>query len=217
MVPTHVDLPTREFPVPIFPRIEDFTRWDCLPYFLSMLCAGLIGWALMTVFRHNYGTKQPLLILIPVMVMVVLPLRFGFGPELLQGGVLCFAILYAACLDSLTREVPDYIPVLIAVAALIGREPSNLPVLLLSAVIITIPQLAIAIIKPKSYGGADIKIMAACAFLLGLRKGLAAIVIGLLLAVVCTTITRRVKKQPMGDGIALVPYLAIGSMLAYLS
>lgn len=201
---------------PAFPHIGDEGLIACLPYFLTALCMVLSGWALAAAFRHRYGGKlQPLLIVLPALISVLLPLRFGFGPELLRGGVLCLALLYASGADLRTREVPDCVAISIAVAALIGREPAELPLMLLAAIIITLPQLAAAVLKPGCYGGADIKIMAACAFLLGLSRGLAAIILGLLLAVVYTAIIRKINKQPIKEGFALVPYLAVGSMLAF--
>ena len=87
--------------------------------------------------------------------------------------------------------------------------------MLLAAVAVTIPQLAAAVMKPGSYGGADIKIMAASAFLLGLSRGLAAIIMGLLLALICTAIVRKLRKQAMGASFALAPYLSAGILLAY--
>lgn len=96
-----------------------------------------------------------------MLVSVLLLWRYAFGPELLQGMVLCLALLYASAADLRTREVPDSLSVLIVVAALIGRTVAELPFMLLAAVVVTIPQLAVTIMKPGSYGGADIKIMAA--------------------------------------------------------
>ena len=186
------------------------------PYVATVVCAALAGWAMAAAMRgRSRENLQPLLIVIPALTAELLTFRYGFEPELLQGGVLCFALLYASVSDISTREVPDYIPVFIAVAALIGREPDDLLFMLCSAVIISLPQLAIALLKPGSYGGGDIKIMAACAFLLGLGRGLTAILIGLLLAVLCTAIVRKARRQPMKAGFPLVPYLSVGSMIAY--
>ena len=87
--------------------------------------------------------------------------------------------------------------------------------MLLSTVLITIPQHAIAVLKPNTYGGADIKLMAASAFLLELHKGLAAIVIGLSLAVICTVTIRKMQKKSIQESFALIPYLAIGCMTSF--
>ena len=57
--------------------------------------------------------------------------------------------------------------------------------------------------------------MASGAFLLGLSRGLTAIITGLLLAVVCTALVRKIRKQAMKASFALVPYLSAGILLAY--
>lgn len=204
----------------IAPELQDVgtdALTACLPYVSIMLCAGLLGWVTAAAFRQRYGgSLRPLMIIVPALVSILLPLRFGLGPELLQGVILCLALLYAAGADLRTREVPDCVSILIAVAALIGRQPSELPSMLLAALIITIPQLAAAILKPGCYGGADTKIMAACAFLLGLSRGLIAIIFGLLLAVIGTAIMRKIQKRSMKESFALVPYLSAGVLLAYI-
>ena len=187
-----------------------------LPVLLAMIGAVLLGWAVAAVFRKQYGgTIQPWLAVLPMLASALLLWRYGFGPELLQGMVLCLALLYASAADIRTREVPDCVPVTITVAGLIGRTPEEIPLMILAAVAVTIPQLAAAILKPGSYGGADIKIMAAGAFLLGLSRGLAAIMAGLLLAVVCTALVRKIRKQTMKASFALAPYLSAGILLAY--
>ena len=144
-----------------------------------------------------------------------LPLLLTILSAALRGMALCLALLYASAADIRTREVPDCLPVVIAVAALIGRTPDELPLMVLAATVVTIPQLAVAIMRPGSYGGADIKIMTAGAFLLGLSRGLTAIIVGLLIAITCTLFVRKIKKQTLKASFALVPYLSVGILFAY--
>jgi prepilin signal peptidase PulO-like enzyme (type II secretory pathway) len=59
--------------------------------------------------------------------------------------------------------------------------------------------------------GADLKLAAACAFLLGFWNGIAGLIVGLLVAVIVNLIKLKNKK----DGFPLIPYLAIGFMMAY--
>lgn len=99
---------------------------------------------------------------------------------------------------------------MIAITALIGIGISNIPMMVLGASCVTIPQLLTATLKPNSYGGADIKIMAACSFLLGLERGLVAIIVGLLLVVIVTITIRKIQKKDLKDTFPIVPYLAIG-------
>ena len=187
-----------------------------LPLLLTVLSAALLGWAIESAFRKRYGGPiQPWLIVLSVLESALLLWRYGFGPELLQGMILCLTLLYASAADLRIREVPDSLPVVIAVAALIGRMPDELPLMVLAAIVVTVPQLAVVIMKPGSYGGADIKIMAAGAFLLGLPRGLTAIIAGLLIAVICTILGRKIRKQAIKEGFALIPYLSIGILLAY--
>lgn len=187
-----------------------------LPLLLTILSAALLGWAMESAFRKRYGGPiQPWLIVFPVLESALLVWRYGFEPELLRGMALCLALLYASVADIRTREVPDCLPVVIAVAALIGRTPDELPLMVLAATVVTIPQLAVAIMRPGSYGGADIKIMTAGAFLLGLSRGLTAIIVGLLIAITCTLFVRKIKKQTLKASFALVPYLSVGILFAY--
>jgi leader peptidase (prepilin peptidase)/N-methyltransferase len=111
--------------------------------------------------------------------------------------------------------VADGISIMIAITALIDAGFADIPMMFLTAILITLPQLLITVLKPNCYGGADIKLMASCAFLLGIWKGVFAIIIGLLLAVICTLIIRKVQKKNIKESFALIPYLAVGSMLAF--
>ena len=187
-----------------------------LPYIAVASIAALLGLIVVAVIKKRFGGElQTPNIIIPPVLSIALSLRFGFGMELVQGVILCLILLYAANSDILTREVADGISVMIVITALIGAELVNIPMMFLATVLITLPQLLIAILKPNCYGGADIKLMAACAFLLGIWKGVFAIIIGLLLAVICTLIIRKVQKKNIKESFALIPYLAVGSMLAF--
>ncbi len=132
-------------------------------------------------------------------------------------GLLLFSLLLgASASDIKTHEVKDIFSLLIGEVALIGIPFSNLPEMFLSAAIITIPMFGIALFEPKGIGGADIKLTAACAFLLGLQKGLIFIILGLLLAVLCNLVFKKLLKDRYKEPFALVPYLSIGCMVAYL-
>ena len=65
-------------------------------------------------------------------------------------------------------------------------------------------------------GGADIKISTALAFLLGAEKGIFALVVGMLLAVVITAISNKLNDRDQKQAFPLVPFLWIGATLAYM-
>lgn len=187
-----------------------------LPYIAVVSIVALLGWIVAAVIKKKFGGElQAPNIIIPPVLSIALSLRFGFGMVLVQGVILCLILLYAANSDILTREVADGISVMIVITALIGAKFADIPMMFLAAVLITLPQLLIAVLKPNCYGGADIKLMAVCAFLLGVWKGFFAIIIGLLLAVICTLIIRKVQKKNGKEPFALIPYLAVSSMLAF--
>jgi prepilin signal peptidase PulO-like enzyme (type II secretory pathway) len=89
--------------------------------------------------------------------------------------------------------------------------------MLAGAAVVFIPQLATAMLTPnRPIGGADIKISTALAFLLGAEKGIFALVVGMLLAVVITAISNKLNDRDQKQPFPLVPFLWIGATLAYM-
>lgn len=136
--------------------------------------------------------------------------------EVIKFTVFAALLLYAAISDIRIREVSDTVPIMIGITALIGITPAVLPGMFIAMLVITVPQLAIAMLKPGSYGGADIKIMAACAFLLGMERGFLAIIIGLSTGLLITVISRLIERRKINDAFPIVPYLAAGSLIAFI-
>ena len=136
--------------------------------------------------------------------------------EIIKGIIFATILLKASISDIRTREVNNYFSVMIAITALIGVNLNGLVPMILGALIVPLPLLITAIAKPGKMGGADIKIMSACAFLLGFTKGMAALIIGLFFAVICTLIIRKITKKNLHDSIPLVAYLGASSFLVYL-
>lgn len=134
----------------------------------------------------------------------------------LKGWIL-MAILFKASLDDIKkRECEDYLSVMILITALINAPISNIPTMLIGGAITFILQFVFAVIRPGRYGGADIKISSACSFLLGHYSfGLLALVIGQLSGAIANKITRHRNKSD-DKRVPLVPYLSIGTFLAYL-
>ena len=140
---------------------------------------------------------------------------FGLSITALKGLIFCMLLLYAANCDLSTREVTNWIPFSISLTGLIGTELTDIPLMLLAALFVTLPQLLIATRKENCYGGGDIKVSAACGFLLGIEKGIWGLISGLLLAVLCTLVIQRVKNKK-ADAILMIPYLAAGFMAVYM-
>lgn len=155
-------------------------------------------------------------ILIPTVCAAVMFFRFGLSMVLIKGLILLFLLLFASNSDIKTREVSNFIPLAIFITGFINTDINYLPVMFFSMVIISLPQLIVSVIKPGTYGGSDLKIMAASCFLLGFEKGILSLVTGLVVAIISTVIIRKVKNENLDKSFPLVPYLSIGVMFAYL-
>lgn len=194
-----------------------------LPWEISasilILAAFLIGVRIMLtkVWREKTESIDALCLVIAGGISGILLILFGLGMTALKGMILCEILMYASLSDLEKREVPDYVSVMILVLALVNFNPSDLPSMLISTAMVFVPQMVIAVTRPqRSVGGADIKISTAVAFLLGARTGLFALIVGLTLAVITILILTRTDKTRKEKGFPLVPFLAVGSMIAYM-
>lgn len=134
----------------------------------------------------------------------------------IQGMLFFFLLLYASFKDIKSREVSNFVPIYIFLIGFLDISFQEVPLKLLAALLITLPQLIVAIHTPGSYGGADIKIMASCTFILGLWGGITALILGLSIGLFATVVKRKLMKQSLNEKFPVVPSLAIGSMLTYL-
>ena len=165
-------------------------------------------------FQSNKKKTALIFIGISLAVSALLICFFGCAVSAVQGTIFCLILLFSSYSDIKTRESDDYLAVMIALTAFIGIKVSDIPVMFLSTVLITLPMLLIVIIcNGKSIGGADVKLSAACAFLLGISKGFAGLITGLTLGIIVNLIIQIRKNK--AEGFPLIPYLAAGFMAAY--
>ena len=194
-----------------------------LPWEISaavlLLVVFLIGVRIMLtkIWREKTESIDALCLVIAGGIGGILFILFGPGMTTIKGLLLCGILMYASLSDLEKREVPDYVSVMILILALVNFNTSNLPSMLIGAAMVFVPQMVIAVTRPeRSVGGADIKISTAAAFLLGAQSGLFALIVGLTLAVVTMLILSRTDKTRKEKGFPLVPFLAVGSMIAYM-
>lgn len=133
---------------------------------------------------------------------------------ILKGALLCLAFGYGSYMDIRTREIPDLVPVIILMTGFIGFSP----LFSIAGLLVAGLPFLLAALLGGGMGGGDIRLMAACGFVLGTWGGMLQTILGLALAVVFTfiraaakgkTVERRVK-------IPLVPFLSAGGILSYL-
>ena len=186
--------------------------------FLFCGVAILIGAILDRVMKSKgYVTSTPITLMITAAVSLILYGRFGLSVTAIQGVFLMLVLLYASCSDLTDHTVDDYAWVIVLALALMNVRTVGLTSMLIGAFFVFIPQLLMALLPPhKTLGGADIKLSTALAFLLGWQRGLAAYIIGLLLAITVMCIVNKVRKNKESKAFALVPFLSVAAMLAFM-
>lgn len=125
-------------------------------------------------------------------------------------------MLYASVCDIEERSVPNYVSVLILLLGLSCLTPKMLLAHAGSGILLFLFIFIIAMIAPGKIGGADVKIIGACAFFLGLMPAVTGLMLGLLLSVVITLILIKCKKTD-DRKLPLVPYLSTGFLITYIT
>ena len=137
--------------------------------------------------------------------------------HVVQGTLLAGFLMYGSVSDIRSHTVPDWVWMGIAGTALIGLKLSSLPSMFFGAAAVLLIEVPLAVVmRDRAIGGADIKISAAGAFLLGWRRGLAALILGLILAILIVSIVRLIRHDKRDRPFALVPFLAAGQFVLYL-
>lgn len=190
------------------------------PYILLLLAvvglSVLVGWILTKVMRgKGFRLSLPVNLAVSGGIALVAILRYGFTLSALQGILLTFVLLYASCSDLTDHTVDDFLWVMVVMLGLCSVGTVGLPSMLIGAVIVFVPQLLSALLSKNPIGGADIKLSTALAFLLGWQKGLAALIIGMLIAVITMLVRNKIEKTKKTQPFALVPFLSIGAMILF--
>ena len=177
-----------------------------------------IGWTLSKVM-HNQGmkTKPVFIMVISAVFAILLIARYGLSITAIQGLFLLYVLVYASCSDLTTHTVDDWLWLMVVALGLVSCSTIGFGSMLLGAVCVFVPQIAMALLPPhKTLGGADIKLSTALAFLLGGWRGIGAYLIGLVLAVIVMSIYNKYKCRCKKKPFALVPFLSIGAMIMFL-
>ena len=196
--------------------IELFTTLLSMLLFVGM--SMLVGATLVKVIRAKGETaNMPLTMTITAITALLLFARFGLSVTAIQGVFLMIVLLYASISDRHYHIVDDYIWVIVFALALLNVEKIGMTSMVVGALCVFIPQMAMALLPPhKTLGGADIKLSTALAFLLGGWKGICAYLLGLLVAVIFMCIYNKVTKQTEKKPFALVPFLSVGAIIMFL-
>ena len=164
-------------------------------------------------FRVNCLSNHLILLLFST----VLFLFGGLSVWMVKGIIFAWILLFASVQDLSTREADDFLWVMLLILSLVNFNTGSIVSMLVGALVIFVPQMAIAMFgKIGGIGGADIKTSTAAALLLGFWSGIIGYLIGLLFAIVFTLIYNKVKHIENDKSFALMPFLSVGLMIGYL-
>lgn len=149
---------------------------------------------------------------------VLSALVFGFAAPALTSFFASFFLTVIALIDHDTMEIPDGLVIAIAATAVlsyfVSPDGPDIVSRLIGVFAVSVPLLLLNLLVPESFGGGDIKVVAAAGFLLGWR----ALLVGMFLALVggglygVALLARR--KAGRRDHFAFGPFLSAGLIAA---
>ena len=210
--------------LPIMPtaiNAENITLSVLLTVLSAILFVGtalLVGWLLTLILKkQNYKTNLAVNLSLSGVAALALFLRFGMSLTILQGLFLFFILLFASWSDLTDHEVTDWVWISLIPVALLSIPTVGLTSMIAGAFVVFIPQIAMAVLPPhKTLGGADIKISAVLALILGFGRGIIAYLAALVIAVIFMNIYNKVRHRCPRMPFALVPFLAGATFIAFL-
>lgn len=150
---------------------------------------------------------------------LLLAVKYGYNFQLIT--VFSFFLLLTAVtyIDVTTMKIPNSLVLLILVVAgfsLLAFPEITIRQRIMGFFVVSTILLIITLLVPGSFGGGDIKLMAACGAFLGGKLCLIAFIMALFLGGgygVALLIRKKIKKK---EGFALGPFLAAGCMISFL-
>lgn len=181
---------------------------------LALYSSNLVGKYCAKRWDGNDLKAKTICMLIMTCVALLAIILFGISMKTFQAIILCNIYLFSSYSDFKTRELDDSAHCLLLATSLTGCGLLDLPGMLFAGLAVGGVMVLVAVISGgRGVGGADIKLGAASAFLLGAQRGLIGVIVGLLIGVIYNAIQN--KRRGTKEGFPLVPYLAIGFMTAF--
>jgi len=145
----------------------------------------------------------------------------GFEPAAVIAALFLLFLAGCAAADINKGIVPDLMVILIALLAAVrlftdGITVQSLVSCVLGSLVISVPMFIAALIKNNSFGGGDIKMMAAAGLFLALDKTIIAGLIAFFLAGCYGVYLLFTKKRSAGEKVKLAPYFAVGCAFSEL-
>lgn len=205
----------------IRPMMPDFSVFECGNFsvylgFAILLTAAVVASVFLSFYAAGRfdGDKKKTAFCFAALTLiggVMLLCFFGFAAITVRGVIFFLILILSSYEDIKTRECDDYLHLMIVIAAFIGTDLTTVPGMFVSAMFTGGIMLLTVLITKSNIGGADIKMAAACSFMLGLGRGIAGLLFGTLIAVIVNLLKSKNRKT----GFPMIPYLAVGYAAAY--
>ncbi len=131
----------------------------------------------------------------------------------LKAVIFIVSLIYASYIDIKTMTIPNGVHITILIAGLINISVAPA---FLGLVVTALPFFITAMITDGGIGGGDVKLMGACGFVLGATMGILAAIIALSAQIIWYVIRKLQGKANKEQVYPLAPFLALGSITAYL-
>lgn len=201
----------------VIARVDKGILFAVLTAFLFSGAAMLVGLLLHRIMQgKGFKTHLAPCLAVPGLAALAGFLRFGLSVTAVQGVFLACLLLYASCSDLTDHHMDDHIWVTVLALGLCSVGRFGIVSMLIGAAMVFVPQMLVSLIgKGNTLGGADIKLSTALAFLLGWQRGLAALMAGLLAAVIVMAIVQKLNKKKRRQPFALIPFLASAATVVF--
>lgn len=200
---------------------EPLLRWVILT---AIGCAA-VAVMIYDMKRKGFRADTRLCLSLTVAYCGCLVCRSAYDYRFLAVGLALYVVLlYASTQDVTYHQADNFLSIMILIIGIITATEDDIPKRLLAVAVVLLPQYLIVLAtrrKGTAIGGADLKVSAASAFLLGFARGIFAFMLGLFVAVVTQLILAAVRRRKTGERSAvqpfpLIPYLSVGILIGYI-
>ena len=151
--------------------------------------------------------RYPHTVIFSLLTCFAFLMAFGDPIRIVKGYLFIQFLIIAGYWDQKTHEIPDWLPICVALCGLINFNPLN-------SFIGAIWTFAVLIISDRifdTFGGGDIKLLTACGFTLGIFGAICSSILSLLLFSIA-----HLKKSHWNSRYPLAPFITIGCFLTFL-
>lgn len=167
---------------------------------------------------EKISIRYPLIELLGGVLSILCFNVFGITWMTLIAIIFTMILIAISMIDFDTLEIPNELIIALILCAITSILVYNISISdrILGFFIISVPMYLLIIAIPNSFGGGDVKLIAACGLLLGYQNTILAMFIAIIIGgfyAIYLLVTKKVTKQ---THIAFGPYICLGAYIALL-